>query len=332
MPSPRRWNERLTPWNHHSAEDSKRRVAEKRIAEKYKKIGGAPGAPKTPGDGGLLVIGNNFVREYTNGKIYYSYNHVEEPLFVYGGIGDKYTQLDGPNSWLGWPTSDQQPFAQDGRASTFEKGAIYWWPDTGAIELGNVVVRYKGLYCFGETNEISESDEPYVIFGVVPSPPAQASDVMTQIYTEVDSKDSRPDNLELYRGLPYGMALAGTLCEHDHGDPNKYLEQVKVGVAQAGAGVAAGVAAIPIAGPLLAAAAVALLAEYGSDIAKFVNGILGTDDDIIEKWLWNVTAKDMVKMARAPRLSFCGIDYHLESKLLSDGESSYKVYLDVEAV
>jgi uncharacterized protein with LGFP repeats len=124
MPPPRPWSERITPWTQH-AEDSKRRVAERHIAKKYNKTGGALGAPKTPGDGGLLLIGDNFLREYANGKIYYSYNHVEEPLFVYGGIGDKYTQLGGPNSWLGWPTSDEQPWSQDGRISTFEKGAIY---------------------------------------------------------------------------------------------------------------------------------------------------------------------------------------------------------------
>ena len=45
-----------------------------------------------------------------------------------------------------------------------------------------------------------------------------------------------------------------------------------------------------------------------------------------------MTAKDMVTMARAPRQEFWGIQYHFESKLLSDGEASYKAYLDVQAV
>ena len=56
---------------------------------------------------------------------------------------------------------------------TFQKGAIYWWPDTGAIQFGNISLQYKGLYCFGETDKLSSADKPYVIFGVVPAPPQQ---------------------------------------------------------------------------------------------------------------------------------------------------------------
>jgi hypothetical protein len=94
---------------------------------------------------------------------------------------------------------------------TFEHGAIYWWPDSGAIELVNIVVRYTGLYCFGETDndQLSGGDEPYVIFGVIPPPPAASYEKHTGIYGQpedqfgsVDAGDSREDNIELYRGLP----------------------------------------------------------------------------------------------------------------------------------
>ena len=48
---------------------------------------------------------------------------------------------------------------------------------TGAIELGNVSVQYKGLYCFGEIDEGSAADEPYVIFGMpCPSRPTFRGD------------------------------------------------------------------------------------------------------------------------------------------------------------
>ncbi len=254
---------------------------------------------------------------------------------VYGAIGDKYSQLGGPNSWLGWPTSDEQAFPQDGRVNTFENGAIYWWPDTGAIELGSVSLQYKGLYCFGETDELSDSDEPYVILGVVPTLPAQPATVRTRVYDErggVDAGNSRPDSIELYRGLPYGMALGVVLMENDQGDPDKYLEEINQGVVAAGAAVTTACAGIPYVGPVVALACAALFKEYGDDIAKVVNDILGTGDDVIEKWVWNVTAKEMVTMARAPQLNFWGIEHHLESKLLSDGEASYKVYLAVYAV
>jgi len=274
------------------------------------------------------IVGTGVFNAYDNGRRYYRFG--KQPFFVGGSIGEKYAQLNGPNSWLGWPTSEEQPFPQDGRVSTFENGAIYWWPDTGALALGNVSVRYKGLYCFGETNEWSAADEPYVIFGVVPVPPGQPTEAMTQIYTDVDARNSRPDDLELYRGLPLGMAVGGSLLEHDHGDPNRYLEQVKAGVAKAGEGVAAACGAIF--GPEAAPICKGIWGEVGPEIVEFVNDTLGTDDDLIEKWVWYVTAKDMVTRARDRQLEFRGIEYHLESKLLSDGEASYKVYLGIYAV
>jgi hypothetical protein len=248
----------------------------------------------------------------------------------HSGIDDKYAQLGGPNSWLGRPTSDEQTF-QDGRVRSFEKGAIYWWSDTGAIELGNISLQYKGLYCFDETDELSSADEPYVIFGVVPVPPAQASEVMTQIYTSVDAGDARPDTIELYRGLPYGAKVGVALMENDQGDPNKYLEQVKQGVVLAGTAVTAG--CLAVGGPVAAGVCAAIWGGAASEIVGFVNNdVIGAGDDIIEAWDWHITAKEMVTMARAPRLDFWGIEYHLESKLLSDGEAKYKVYLAIYAV
>ena len=251
---------------------------------------------------------------------------------VYGAIGDKYTQLGGLNSWLGRPTSYQALFSQDGQVSTFENGAIYWWPDTGAIELSNIVVHYKGLYCWSETNESSAADEPYVIFGILPAPPAVPSEVMTQIYTSVDAGHGRPDTVELYRGSPHGLALGVVLWEHDYSDRDKFLQQVKDGVALAGAGVAAGCAALPYVGAAAGPACVALWEEFGPVLVKFVNRILGTDDDLIEKWVWHVTAKEMVTKTRAPLQDFWGIKYHLESKLLIGDGGNYKVYLDIHAV
>ena len=49
----------------------------------------------------------------------------------------------------------------------------------------------------------------------------------------------------------------------------------------------------------------------------------------MEKWVWNVSAKEMVTMTRTPLRNFWGIEYHIESKLLSDGDASYKVYLAI---
>jgi hypothetical protein len=100
-----------------------------------------------------------FYRQHVNGRIYYN-DHYSNAPSVHDAIGDKYARLNGLGSWSGWPASDEQSFPRDGRLTRFDNGAIYWWSDTGAIELGNVSVQYKALYCFGETDEWSAADEP----------------------------------------------------------------------------------------------------------------------------------------------------------------------------
>ncbi|WP_299557920.1 N-acetylmuramoyl-L-alanine amidase [uncultured Mycolicibacterium sp.] len=49
-----------------------------------------------------------------------------------GAILDRWVQLGGMNSFLGAPTSPETPGAGDTRYVTFERGAIYWSPETGA--------------------------------------------------------------------------------------------------------------------------------------------------------------------------------------------------------
>ena len=309
---------------------SQRRNAEEEIQQKWNSLNGAPGSAKISDDNGLITIEEGYYREYDAGRIYYKRSLAA--FWVYGDIGEKYTQLGGPSGWLGWPTSDELPFAQEGRVSTFQKGAIYWWPDTRAIELGNISVRYKGLYCFGETDESSDSDEPYVILGVVPALTEQKFSTRTGIYEKVDAGDSREDSIELYRGLPYGLSLTAVLMEHDYGDPDKFREIVKTAVEKASEGVAAAVGFVPVVGQYLSPLAAAFLKEVGPDIVNAINNLLGTEDDYIGTVSFEVTAKDMVRLTRVQQQNFGGILWHLDSPLISDGEASYKVYIDVQAV
>lgn len=310
---------------------AQRRKAEEEIQQKWNSLNGVPGAEKIPGDDGLIETGGGYCREYDGGRIYY-----EQSLgsfWVYGDIGEKYVQLGGPSSWLGLPTSDEQPFAQEGRVSTFQKGAIYWWSDTGAIELGDISVRYKGLYCFGETDESSEFDEPYVILGVVPALAGQELSTRTRIYEKVDAGDSCEDSIELYRGLPYGLSLTAVLMEHDYGDPDKFRDIVQTAVDKASEAVVVAVGLIPYGiGAALAPVAAAILKEIGPDIVDAINNLLGTEDDYIGTVSFEVTAKDMVRLTRVQQQDFWGILWHLDSPLISDGEASYKVYVDVQAI
>ena len=217
------------------ADAAQRKAVEDAIDGIWTSSGGASSMPY----GDLIPIGKGFCREYSGGgRIYVTFGSPIGfgPLgwrgfLVYGAIGERYTQLGGPESWLGWPTSSEQDFDQGGRVSTFQNGAIYWWPDTGAIELGKIAVRYTGLMCFGETDsdQFSNSDEPYMIFGVVPTVPGLASSTRTGIYEDVDGGEAFGDLIELYRGLPYGLLLSIVLMEHDFDNPDKYRDQINVG-------------------------------------------------------------------------------------------------------
>jgi hypothetical protein len=246
-----------------------------------------------------------------------------------GAIAARYNELGGPTSWLGASTSDEMDFDQGGKYSTFERGNIYWWPDTGAIDLANVALRFRGLYAFGVTDGAG-ADEPYVTFGVVPFPPVPPSTMRSPIYDDVDEGNARPDMIEMCRGMPYGVELGGILWEHDSGDPNLCLPALQAGADAAG-GVITG-ACSAYGGAPLGTLCGRVWGEVGPAAANFINDLLGTGDDEITRWAWHVSPRDMVTKTRQPRQNWWGIEYHMESELLSGLGASYKVYVDVEPV
>jgi len=166
----------------------------------------------------------------------------------------------------------------------------------------------------------------------VPVVPGHAFAPRTPIYKDVDSGESREDNIELYRGLPYGLSLSAVLMEHDLADPNKYQEIIQKGVDKASEGISVGIGYIPYVGPFLAPVAAGLLKAIGPDIAEAINDGFDFKDDHIGTVSFAVTAKDMVKLTRVERQNFRGILWHLDSPLISGGGADYKVYIDVQAV
>jgi hypothetical protein len=308
-------------------------TAGRKIDEKWASLKGAPGSPKVPGRVGLVPVGDGFYREYVtnNARIYYSDLGV---YVVYGAIGQRYADLGGPNSWLGWPLSDELDFTEGGRASKFQNGNIYWWPDVGAIELGEVSVRYTGMYCFSEMDwdQSSDSDEPYAIFGILGTNQQHAASIRTTVYDDVDSGDSRPDNIELYRGEPEGLSISVLLMEHDDDNPDKYKDAVKAGVDQAAKGIVMGIGQIPYVGGFLAPVAEAILKAAAPDITDAVNSGLDLKDDVIDFKTFFFSAKDMIRMTRVPAADFWGIFWHLDSPLLSGGGADYKVYFHMSVV
>ncbi|PSN14865.1 hypothetical protein C7293_09780 [filamentous cyanobacterium CCT1] len=244
---------------------------------------------------------------------------------VHGAIRDKWAELGWERSWLGYPITDEIEFPEGGRVSSFQHGTIYWWPDTGAIELNDVVVHYTGIVCFGESNELSSSDEPYVVMGL--NSPTGAWAIRSRVYGGVDAGESRPDLIEIYRGKPNGLAISVLLMENDEGNPDKYKEAMQAAVGAAFTGVTALVAIIPVVGAVIAAVVGPLLAAVTPIVGTELNRLLGTGDDRIGYETLPITPKQMVVLAaRTGNSEEKGIGFKLVTRLLSGDGASYKVY------
>lgn len=312
---------------------------ERAIKKKWSDLGGSPGQAVSTLES---VDSGNRIR-YEHGAIYARWvDTLVQAFWVYGAIGDKYEALGGAGSWLGLPTSDELPFADGGRVSVFEHGSIYWWPDVGAIALNDVAVHYTGLICFGETDwdQSSDSDEPYVILGMVYPlnlqsgfAKGESSTMRSGVYSDVDSGESRPDLIELYRGKPYGLNISGLLMEHDDGDPDKYKVAMQSAVGASASGVTALLGLIPVAGPTIAAIVGPLLAASAPTVASELNELLDTGDDQIGQWTLNITAKELITLAGQRENSWeHGVGFKLVSPMLTGGGASYKVYFGVVPV
>lgn len=249
---------------------------------------------------------------------------------IYGDIRKRWESLGWERSYLGYPTSDEVDFPEGGRANDFEHGGIYWWGDTGAIDLRDVIVHYTGLYCFGETDwdQGSDEDEPYAIISI--TTPKIVATHRSQVYSDVDAKEARPDLLELYRGRPYGINIGSVLMENDFGDPNKYRKEIQDAVmAVHGAGTVA-LGLIPVVGPIIAAIAGPALGTLMPSIGGAINDLFDWGDDRIGGSTVTLSARQLVLLAaRTDNSSFHGIGFKAESGLMSGSGASYKTYFGV---
>ncbi len=249
---------------------------------------------------------------------------------VIGEIRKKWLALGGEKSWLGSPISNETKFAEGGRVSYFQRGAIYWWPDTGAIDLNDVIVHYTGLVCFNETSwdQGSNSDEPYAVLGVIS--PAGTSVTRTRVYNDVDSGESRPDLLQIYRGKPHGLTITTLLMEHDEADPDRYKSAMQSAVALGFKGVTKLIEFIPVAGPIISAVADPILAAVAPGVSKELHKALNLGDDRIGAVTLALTAKQMIVLAaRTTNSVERGVGFKVATPLLSAHGANYKVYFGV---
>lgn len=260
------------------------------------------------------------------------YNHDTRSVFhVYGGIYARWRELGGVASYLGSPISDEVDFVSNGRASYFKNGAIYWWPETGGIDLADVVVRFRGVHCFEETDsdQLSNADEPYVLMAVLA--PTAGDVVRSPIYDGVDAGESRPDTIDIYRGPPWGVSILTILMEYDYGDPDKYQKEIQEVVNTVHEVGVFALEHIPLLGPTIAKAVDKIMKEYLDDIANAFGKALNFQDDKIGQCHVPLDAKQMVLLAARPpqHTHFEHIDYLFESPEISGGGARYKIYFDI---
>src|SRR6185295_11918539 len=102
------------------------------IRDKWIQLGGATsflGEPLT--DETSTPDGVGRYNHFQGGSIYWT--PATGAHEVHGAIRDKWESMGWERSWLGYPVTDEIDFPEGGRVNSFERGQIYWWPDTGPI-------------------------------------------------------------------------------------------------------------------------------------------------------------------------------------------------------
>lgn len=250
---------------------------------------------------------------------------------VEGDIRKRWVETAFERGYLGYPTSDELDIDDGGRANFFQHGQIYFWPDTGAIDLRDVVVHYTGFYAVRESDrdQSSGSDEPYCILAVV-APPQSPYTFRTRVYSGVDDNSARPDSMEVYRGPAYGLTIGITAMEQDFGSPEAMRLKVQAAVdAHHEVGKFA-LQFIPLVGPLLSKTLGPALGALMPHVGKALSGLLNLGDDRVGSTVLSLRTKQLVLLAsRTANAHFKGIGYKVESATMSGGGAYYRVYFEV---
>jgi LGFP repeat len=298
------------------------------IYKKWVKLGGLKwGKPDT--DESPCVDGTGRFNHFENGTKTIFWHPSTGANGVEGDIKVRWNELGWERSYLGYPTSDEVDFPDGGRVNAFQRGGIYWWPDTGAIDINDVLIQYTGLVCIKETGDgwvdPDGGDEPYVVIGVVS--PFSSGGYQTPTYRSVDSNTSRPDSMEIYRGKPNGLALAVRLMEHDKGDQKKYTDDIIKAMTKVHQTGTAALNLIPIVGSGIAAIAGPLIQKFIPALGNAVSNLLDTGDDEIGRQTIILTGKDMLILARQRQNStFKGVEFKFSTNNLRGENANYKIY------
>jgi hypothetical protein len=317
------------------------------IYQAYQDLGGAEGVLGLPvGDTTPVPDGRGRYTMFRKGEIYATATTLG---VVHGRIAQHWHDLGpagtqgprGPFSYLGYPTNRQWDNLDDGgRGTTFEGGDIYWWPgEPDPVDLAGIAIRYRGMNCFGDTDE-AFADEAYPIFTILGPlrrnlDGSYTADERTHAILGPEQNavggGSYPQNMEIYRGAIGDVGgVAVRLMEHDSGDENAYRASVEAAVRTALGAAAGAIAATGVGLPVAALAAWLLQAGAGP-IANAINEALGTGDDTIGSTVFSKTPHELYQLARdGGRAHEQDIEYQFGHEVLLSGHGgSYKTYFDV---
>jgi hypothetical protein len=140
------------------------------IYQKYMSLGGLSsflGFPQTDEESTLFQTGR--FNHFDHGSIYWTPE--TSAWSVRGAIRDKWWQLDGDRSYLGYPISDEENWpttsSSDGRISHFQNGSIVFrWSDSLAFTQNNAVflstsLNAASVKCTAELSFTSNGDWHY---------------------------------------------------------------------------------------------------------------------------------------------------------------------------
>lgn len=300
------------------------------IYKKWRELGGlAWGKPDT--DESPCANGTGRYNHFNHGANTIMWSPQTGANGVGGDIHRRWAALGWERSYLGYPTSDEVDFPDGGRVNAFQHGGIYWWSDTGAIDLNDVSVAYTGLVCFQETGESSGADEPYAVLGVIT--PFATGSYQTKTYSGVDSQTSRPDLMEVYRGKPNGISISILLVEADEGDPVKYQKEITAAIQKVHEAGTLALGFIPVVGVGIAAVLGPLIQKFIPGIGKAINDLFGFGDDIIGSQTINLTGKDMIVLAsRTDNSTIKNVGFRFATNNLRGQHANYRVYFGIVPV
>jgi hypothetical protein len=190
-----------------------------------------------------------------------------------------------------------------------------------------VRTQFVGFHCFGESNEWSDSDEPYFIFGTLTTARREKRTEKSGIFEDVDAGQTRGFEVEVFSGRAASMVISVTVMENDADgmDPEAVKEIVDGAYDKASDKFVELVAEMPfIGGPVQAAAAMVALLILKPAVTKEINEVLAPGDDLVNTEVIALTPQELRSYLAEPAQDFYGIKAHFASPVItSHGEGAY---------